>query len=55
MSEINKHKLNALGDCVKCGDTIRFNHLGDPFCPIPDDEDELRCANVEAELNTYQK
>ena len=40
------HKRNARGDCMKCGDTIRFNHIGDSFCPISDDENELRCADV---------
>lgn len=45
-----RHKLNARGDCEKCGDTIRFDHLGEPTCPIPDDVDELRCADVAVKL-----
>ena len=48
---IYPHKPSASGDCVKCGDTVRFNHIGSPFCPMPDDEDELRCAEVESELS----
>lgn len=48
--KLYRHKMNARGDCEKCGDTIRFNHLGSPFCPIPDDEEELRCADVESVL-----
>jgi len=47
---IYPHKANARGDCVKCGDTVRFNHFGPSTCPIPDDEDELRCADVAEEL-----
>lgn len=48
---IYRHDFNALDDCVKCGSTSRFRHMDIiSDCPIPDDKDELRCADVEAEL-----
>jgi hypothetical protein len=40
---------------VKCGDTIRFSHMGDSTCPIPDDEEELRSADVSAEFDDEEK
>lgn len=50
--QIYPHKYNVLGICEKCGTGARESHLVDPICPIADDEDELRCADVEAELST---
>lgn len=52
---MNRHKANAKGDCIKCGDTTRFNHIGPNFCPIPDDEEDIRCADAEKELGELEK